>query len=69
MDEPQRQGVATMLILTRRVNEKLMVGDDVTVTVLSINGNQVRIGVNAPRHVPVHREEIYEKVKRQESLG
>ena len=58
-----------MLILTRRVNEKLMVGDDVTVTVLSISGNQVRIGVNAPRHVPVHREEIYEKVKRQESLG
>lgn len=58
-----------MLILTRRVNEKLMVGDDVTVTVLSISGNQVRIGVTAPRHVPVHREEIYEKVKRQESLG
>lgn len=56
-----------MLILTRRVNEKLMVGDDVTVTVLSISGNQVRIGINAPRHVPVHREEIYEKVKRQES--
>jgi len=57
-----------MLILTRRVNEKLMVGDDVTVTVLSISGNQVRIGVNAPRHVPVHREEIYDKVKRQQSL-
>jgi carbon storage regulator len=56
-----------MLILTRRANEKLMVGDDVTVTVLSISGNQVRIGVNAPRHVPVHREEIYEKVKRQKS--
>ena len=58
-----------MLILTRRVNEKLMVGDDVTVTVLSISGNQVRIGVTAPRHVPVYREEIYEKIKRQESLG
>jgi carbon storage regulator len=58
-----------MLILTRRVNEKLMVGDEVTVTVLSISGNQVRIGVNAPRHVPVHREEIYEKVKRQQSAG
>jgi carbon storage regulator len=58
-----------MLILTRRVNEKLMVGDDVTVTVLSISGNQVRIGVTAPRHVPVHREEVYDKVKRQESLG
>ena len=57
-----------MLILTRRVNQKLMVGDDVTVTVLSISGNQVRIGVAAPRHVPVHREEIYDKVKRQKSL-
>jgi len=54
-----------MLILTRRVNETLMIGDDVTVTVLSINGNQVRIGVNAPRHIPVHREEIYEKIKQQ----
>jgi len=55
----------TMLILTRRINETLMVGDDVTVTVLSINGNQVRLGVNAPRQVPVHREEVYEKIKRQ----
>lgn len=54
-----------MLILTRRINETLMVGDDVTVTVLSINGNQVRLGVNAPRQVPVHREEVYEKIKRQ----
>ena len=51
-----------MLILTRRVNETVMIGDDVTVTVLSINHNQVRLGVNAPRHVPVHREEIYEKI-------
>jgi carbon storage regulator len=56
-----------MLILTRRVNESLMVGDDVTVTVLSISGNQVRIGVKAPRHVPVHREEIFEKIKFQDS--
>ena len=54
-----------MLILTRRVNEKLMVGDNVTVSVLSINGNQVRIGITAPRHVPVHREEIYQKIKQQ----
>lgn len=60
-----RMEVKTMLILTRRVNETLMIGDDVTVTVLSINGNQVRIGVNAPRHIPVHREEIYEKIKQQ----
>jgi carbon storage regulator len=56
-----------MLILTRRVNETLMVGDDVTVTVLSVSGNQVRIGVNAPRHVPVHREEIYEKIKHEQA--
>lgn len=56
-----------MLILTRRVNETLMVGDEVTVTVLSVSGNQVRIGVNAPRHVPVHREEIYEKIKHEKN--
>jgi len=56
-----------MLILTRRMNETLVVGDDVRVTVLGINGNQVRIGVKAPRHIPVHREEIYEKIKKQES--
>ena len=56
-----------MLILTRRMNETLMVGDDVRVTVLGINGNQVRIGVQAPRHIPVHRQEIYEKIKKEES--
>ena len=56
-----------MLILTRRMNETLMVGDDVSVTVLGINGNQVRIGVQAPRHIPVHRQEIYEKIKKEES--
>jgi len=55
-----------MLILTRRINETLMVGDDVKVTVLGINGNQVRIGVQAPRHIPVHRQEIYEKIKKEE---
>ena len=52
-----------MLILTRRVGETLMVGDDVTVTVLGVKGNQVRLGVNAPREVAVHREEIYERIK------
>jgi len=52
-----------MLILTRRVGETLMIGDDVTVTVLGVKGNQVRIGVNAPRDVAVHREEIYERIK------
>ena len=52
-----------MLILTRRVGERLMIGDDVSVTVLDVKGNQVRIGVNAPSSVPVHREEIYERIQ------
>jgi carbon storage regulator len=54
-----------MLILTRRVGETLMVGDDVTVTVLGVKGNQVRIGVNAPKDVAVHREEIYDRIKKE----
>lgn len=62
-----KQGEATMLILTRRVGETLMIGDEVTVTVLGVKGNQVRIGVNAPRDVAVHREEIYERIKREQS--
>jgi len=56
-----------MLILTRRVGETLMIGDEVTVTVLGVKGNQVRIGVNAPRDVAVHREEIYERIKREQA--
>ena len=56
-----------MLILTRRVGETVMIGEDVTVTVLGVKGNQVRIGVNAPREVAVHREEIFERIKREES--
>lgn len=54
-----------MLILTRRVGETLMVGDDVTVTVLGVKGNQVRIGVNAPKDVAVHREEIYQRIQNE----
>jgi carbon storage regulator len=55
-----------MLVLTRRVGETLMIGDEVTVTVLGVKGNQVRIGVTAPREVAVHREEIYERIKAEE---
>ncbi|MCB1733685.1 MAG: carbon storage regulator CsrA [Gammaproteobacteria bacterium] len=56
-----------MLILTRRVGETLMIGDDVSVTVLAVVGNQVRIGIDAPRDVAVHREEIYERIKSEQA--
>jgi len=59
-------GISDMLILTRRVGETLMVGDEVTVTVLGVKGNQVRLGVNAPKHVAVHREEIYNRIQDEE---
>lgn len=55
-----------MLILTRRVGETVCIGTDVTVTVLGVKGNQVRIGINAPKSVPVHREEIYEKIQAEQ---
>ena len=58
-----------MLILTRRVGETVMIGDDVTITVLGVKGNQVRVGINAPKHVAVHREEIYERIKREQQGG
>jgi carbon storage regulator len=55
-----------MLILTRRVGETLMIGDAVSVTVLGVKGNQVRIGINAPKDVAVHREEIFQRIKREQ---
>jgi carbon storage regulator len=54
-----------VLILTRKIGESLMVGDDVTVTVMAVHGNQVRIGINAPKDVAVHREEIFDRIKQE----
>lgn len=56
-----------MLILTRRIGESIMIGDEVTLTILSIQGNQLRIGINAPKHVEVHREEIHQKIQREKN--
>ena len=58
-----------MLILTRKVGEALMVGDDVNITVLGVKGNQVRIGVSAPKEVAVHREEIYQRIQKEKNQG
>lgn len=58
-----------MLILTRRLGETLCIGDEVTITVLGVNGNQVRIGINAPKDVAVHREEIYERIQKEVGLN
>jgi carbon storage regulator len=58
-----------MLILTRRIGETVMIGSEVRVTVLGVNGNQVRVGIHAPKNVAVHREEIYERIKREQAGG
>lgn len=58
--------IKVVLILTRKIGESVIINEDITVTVLGIKGNQIRIGVDAPRHVSVHREEIYQRVKKEE---
>ena len=58
-----------MLILTRRTGESLVIGDDVTITVLAIKGNQIRLGIDAPKHVSVHRQEIQEKINESSNKG
>ena len=55
-----------MLVLTRRIGESLMIGSRVTVTVVAVKGGQIRIGVNAPKSIPVHREELYERIRREQ---
>jgi carbon storage regulator len=62
LDKKPRRGGRDMLILTRKLGESIRIGDDITLTVLSVKGNQIRLGVDAPREVEVHRQEIYDRI-------
>lgn len=57
-----------MLLLTRRISETIMIGDDINITILGVNGHQVKIGIDAPKDVPVHREEIYHRIQQQKKM-
>ncbi len=58
-----------MLVLTRQMEESIMIGDDVEIVIVGINGNRVRLGINAPKRIPVHRKEVYETIQREKSHG
>ena len=67
MDTNERQGLA-MLILTRKLGEKIAIGDDITITLVEIRGTQIKLGIDAPKHIEIHRQEVYERI-REENLS